>query len=156
MKLFGNREHASRPRGAGEAGNAMAEFALAAPILMILVLVTADYASLTNATVNLWAATQGAAEYAKANPTATGSTVAAYGNFPAGVTPTVSTFCTCTNNSSVTCPAAGALNPCGGVIDRRLIKYVAVSATQTFAPWFSYAGFAFPSSLSASTSLRFQ
>lgn len=152
MKLIGNRAHASRPRGIGEAGGALVEFALAAPILAILVAATADYAALMNGTVNLRAATRGAAEYAKANPTASGSTVVAYGNFPAGVTPTVSTFCTCTDNTSVTCPAAGAADPCGG----RVIMYVEVSATQTFTPWLPYADFAFPSSLSASTSLRFQ
>jgi len=156
MKLIGNRARATRPRGAFEAGSALVEFAIAAPILIILVLGTADYASLANDTMNLRAATRGAAEYAQAHPTASGATVAAYGNFPAGVTPAVSIVCTCIDNSARTCPAAGAVNPCSAMSDRRVIQYVRVSATQTFAPWFSSADFAFPSSLSASTLLRIQ
>lgn len=156
MKLIANRKCAARPRGALDAGSAIVEFALAAPILIILVLGTADYASLANDTMNLRAATRGAAEYAQAYPTASGATVASYGNFPAGVTPTVSTVCICTDNSVQTCPAAGVANPCRAMGDPRVIQYVRVSATQTFTPWFSYADFAFPSSLSASTSLRFK
>jgi Flp pilus assembly protein TadG len=132
------------------AGNAAIELAFAMPILLLLVLVAADYASLANQTVNLQAATRSAAQYARGFPNASGATLAAYGNFPAGVTPSVSTFCTCVNNVAVTCSGS-----CSGT-DTRIIKYVQVSATQPFSPWFSYAGLTFPQSLSASVALRMQ
>jgi Flp pilus assembly protein TadG len=148
MKFIGDLARALRPLGAGEAGNALIEFALAVPILMILVLVTADYASLANDKVNLEAATRAGAQYARKNTGASGATVAAYGNFPAGVTPSVTIVCTCVDNSAVSCNGT-----CTGG-DTRVVQYIQVSATQNFTPWFPYAGFAFPATLSASTSLR--
>lgn len=132
-------------------GNAAVEFALVVPILMMLLLVGADYALIANQTLTLLAATRGAVQYARTNPTASGATVAAYGGFPAGVTPSVSTFCTCADNSSVSCSAGSC--SVGG--DTRVIQYVQVTASQNFTP-FSYTGFVFPSQVTASTALRVQ
>lgn len=140
-----------RRRRPGNAGNAAVEFAFAVPILMMLLLVGADYALIANQMLTLLAATRGGAQYARSNPTASGATVAAYGGFPAGVTPTVSTFCTCADNSAASCSTGG----CNVGGDTRVIQYVQVTASQNFTP-FSYTGFVFPSQVTASTALRVQ
>ncbi len=143
--------HRRRPSRPWNEGSAAVEFALAVPILMMLVLLAADYALFCNQQISLMAATRGAAEYARSHTTASGSTVAAYGNFPAGVTPTVSTFCTCADNSSVNC-TGGTCSVSG---DTRVMQYVQVSASRNFTPLFSYGGFPL-SQVSASTALRVQ
>lgn len=137
------------------AGNAAIELAIALPVFVMLVLITADYAFLANDTLHLKAATRFAAQFARKYPDASASTLAAHSGFRSGTTPSVTLLCTCPDNTSVTCPAPGDESPCRGS-DTRVITYVRVNATQSFTPLFSHAGFAFPSSLSASMTLRAQ
>jgi Flp pilus assembly protein TadG len=144
-------------------GAAAAELAITAPLLLFLVLGVADYGDLMNSASGLVAGTRSGAEVAKANPSVTSEQLTNLNIFPSGATPTVSTpFCTCVDNTSVTCPGAGATNPCLAKTDPRVLKYITVSATQNFTPWFpvtnffKLGSFGFPTSLSASTTVRLQ
>src|SRR6516165_10456792 len=103
-----------------EKGTAAIEFALATPILVILVLGTADFGMLMNTSASLRGATRAGAEYAKANwnnpsvanvTTTTQQRVCGFlgltlsNSSCSPVTPNVSTSCTCDDDTYVTpCP----------------------------------------------------
>ena len=154
-----------------ERGAIAVEFAFAAPVLITLALGAADFGSLMNASASLRGATRAGAEYAKANwnnPSVTNPTTATeqqvcgflgltlLSGSCSPVTPSVATSCTCDDNSSVTpCPPTGT-NPCASQTNPGVLLYVTVTATQSFSPLFSWTGFAFPSSLAATTTVRTQ
>src|SRR5215469_17131522 len=122
-----------------EKGTAAIEFALATPILVVLVLGTADFGMLMNTSASLRGAARAGAEYAKANwnnPSVTDPTTATEqqvcgflgltlsGSSCSPVTPSVETSCTCDDNSSVTpCPPTGS-NPCAANTNPGVLLYV--------------------------------
>jgi len=154
------------------------EFAIATPVLLTLFVGVADYGTLMNTAGSLRGATRAGAEYAKANwnnPTVTNvitSTEQQVCSFLARpfdtgtstcspVTPSVSTSCTCSDDASVTCPTpgSGSSSPCpvtSGQTDTRVFNFVSVTATQPFSPIFSWTGFAFPSTVTATSVVRTQ
>jgi Flp pilus assembly protein TadG len=151
-------------------GNIAVEFAIALPVLATLVLGIVDYGTLMYTSASLKGATRAGAEYAKAywnNPSvsnvasgtqqqvcsALGLTLA--GGSCSPVTPNVSTSCTCADNTSVT-PCPPTSNPCTAKTNPGVLLYVTVAATESFTPTFSWASFAFPSSVTASTVVRTQ
>jgi Flp pilus assembly protein TadG len=151
-------------------GNMAIEFAIALPVLATLIVGISDYGALMYATASLRSATRAGGEYAKAywnNPTvsdvATGTqqqVCTALGlTFASGscspVTPSVSTSCTCDDNSSVT-PCPPSSNPCTANANPGVLVYVTVKATESFSPMLSWADFAFPSSVTATTVVRTQ
>jgi Flp pilus assembly protein TadG len=162
-----------RCRDDRERGSIAVEFAFAAPILIMLALGAADFGLLMNTSASLRGATRAGAEYAKANwnnpsvtnpPTATEQQVCGFLGLTLSsgscspVTPTVATSCTCDDNSSVTpCPPTSG-NPCSASnpLNPGVLLYVTVTATQSFSPILSWASFAFPSSLTATTAVRTQ
>jgi hypothetical protein len=156
-----------------ERGSMAVEFALAAPVLITLVLGAADYGALMNTSASLRGATCAAAEYVKANwndplitnvTTATEQQVCVFlgltlsGSSCSPVTPHVSSACTCTDGTSASCPSAGGSNPCISIVplDPRVLVSVTVTATQNFRPMFDWASFAFPTTVSAATTVRSQ
>lgn len=144
-----------RRREARNSGAVLVELALTAPILLALLVGVADYGVLMGSSDNLTAATRAGAEVVKARQTETAAQLTILGIFPAGATPAVSApFCTCVDNTSVTCPSAGATNPCAGKTDTRILKYIRVSATQSFSPLFNWASFLFPGTLNAAATIR--
>src|SRR5690242_9668528 len=117
----------SRRWSAWSSGAAMVEFAITAPLLILLLLGVVDYAILLNDTTSLVAAARAGGEIAKVDPTVTAAQLTALGVFPAGATPSVSApFCTCFDNTAVTCPGpgAGTANPCAAKSDTRVLRYV--------------------------------
>jgi len=160
-----------RRHGARDTGAAAVEFAIVAPILIVLALGVADYGLLVNNSATLLGATRAGAEYAKANwnnpavtNAATVTTQVACGfaglTLSAGscspITPSVSTTCSCADGSSVACPTASGSNPCAAKSDPRVLVYVSLTATQTFTPLFAVTGFAYPNPLTATTVVRTQ
>ena len=140
-------------------GAAAVEFAITAPVLIVLVLGAADYGILMDTAASLVAASRAGGEVAKVNPTVTGAQLTALGIFPSGATSNVSApSCTCFDNTTVTCPAPGGAgaNPCAAKSDTRVLRYVTVSATQSFSPVVSWTSFTFPGSLNATTVVRTQ
>src|ERR1700757_2903437 len=146
----------SRDRGfLGIDGAAAVEFAITAPMLVVLVLGIADYGLLVADSSALEGATRAGAEVGKVNPSVTGAQLAAF--FPSGITPTVTSVCTCVDNTwpnGTACPpgpfdtpCAGKTNPFTSATDPRVFEYVQVTATQSFSPMVSYSKFGFPASL---------
>ena len=140
-------------------GAAMVEFAITAPLILVLLLGAVDYSVLSNAGASLVAAARAGAEVAKVNPNVTASQLTALGIFPSEATPGVSAaLCTCFDNTPVTCPAPGAAtaNPCAAKSDTRVLRYATVSGNQSFSPLVSWVSFTFPSSLTATAVVRTQ
>lgn len=150
----------------GVNGAAAVELAIAAPVLILLALGAADYGVLMGDADSLESAARAGAEVAKANPSVTASTLTSLGLFPSGATPTVTSVCTCVDNSwpsGATCPpldtpCAGKTNPfvTGTPVDPRVFEYVQVTAQSSFSPMVSYASFGFPSSLTGQAFTRTQ
>jgi Flp pilus assembly protein TadG len=155
----------SRSQGyLGINGTAAVEFAITAPMLVILVLGIADYGLLMADSAALEGATRAGAEVGKTNPSVTSAQLTAF--FPSGITPTVTPVCTCADNSAVAvCPPGPLATPCAGKtnpfiagapVDPRVFEYVQVSATQSVSPTVSYGTFTSATSLSVSTTIRTQ
>ena len=162
LRVLAWRRVFPRRSTAGNAGSALVEFAITAPLLVFLALGAADFGDLTNQQAILEAATRAGAEYARANFltdvnwTQTKNKVTGFTSFSSTVTPTVTTICTCVDNATVTCPGTTACAGGHGT-DARVIQYVSVAATQNFTPMLAYAAsFAFPGSLSAVAVTRTQ
>ena len=137
------------------------EFALLMAFLPLMVLAfgIVDYGEVMAQATNLTAVIRGAAEYARGqvvqgNPLPTADNLNSLLGVPAAVFSTTS-FCTCADNTLVTCPGAGAANPCAGRTDTRVLTYVAVSGSQTYTPLVS-GTWPFPPSVNSRTVLRTQ
>lgn len=159
----------SRSRGfLGVGGAAAVEFAITAPVLVVLVLGVADYGLLMGSSAALEGATRAGAEVAKANPSVTPAQLTALNLFPVGITPTVASVCTCVDNTwpnGAACPPGPLLTPCSGKknpfilgspVDTRVFEYVNVVATQSVSPIVSYGTFTSAASLNVHTTIRTQ
>jgi hypothetical protein len=139
------------------------EFALLMAFLPlpILALSIFDYGAIMGQATNFSAITRGAADYARGqvvqgNALPTAANLNALLGVPAAVL-TTSSFCTCADNTSVACPAAGAANPCAASPsgDVRVLKYVAVGWSQTYTPMTS-GTWSFSGSVNRQTVFRTQ
>ena len=146
-----------RTKAAREAGAVAIEFALLMAFLPLPVLAfgIVDYGEYMAQATNLAAVVRGAAEYAR------GQVVQGYAlpqpsdlenllSVPAPVFST-SSFCTCVDNRLWPCDTP-CPSPNG---DTRVLKYVAVSGSQTYTPLIS-GTWPFPPSVNARTVLRTQ
>jgi Flp pilus assembly protein TadG len=147
------------------AGSAAVEFAITAPLLVLLALGTADYGALTAQSSSLAAYTRAGAEYARGqvasgNGLPSASTIKSVLNIPTGVSVAFSAtdpYCTCVDGTSVTCPSQTATNPCVANTDGRILEYVSVTMTQAVTPLLSYTPLPFSiSSLSSTMVVRVQ
>ena len=164
-----------RLSGAATAGTAAVEFAITAPLLVMLALGAADYGAIMNNGSSLEGATRAVAEYARDSPYCVGAGLSD-SNCVAGINSLVSTlktndtslssatftpsatlstaanYCTCTDGTVVSC-SNGTCNVNG---DTRVLQYIRITATQNVTPLVSYSKFTFPSSLNAQTTTRIQ
>jgi Flp pilus assembly protein TadG len=152
----------------GIAGAAAVEFAITAPVLVVLVLGVADYGFLMGSSAALEGAARAGAEAAKANPRVTAAELTALNLFPPGIRPTVTSVCTCVDNTwpnGAACPPGPQATPCSGKtnpfisgspVDPRVFQYVSVSATQSVSPIVSYGTFTSAKSLNVNTTIRTQ
>ena len=155
--LFGNR------------GAAAVEFAITAPLLVVLVLGIADYGLLVADSAGLEGAARAVAEVGKANQGSITAAQLTALNLPPGITPTVTPVCTCVDNTwptgaacppgpLATPPCAGKTNPfiTGTPVDKRVFEYVQVTATQSVSPIVSYGTYTSARSVNGNTTIRFQ
>jgi Flp pilus assembly protein TadG len=174
MMPAGRDKALARPGTAEDAGSVLVEFAILVTLLLMLAIGAIDYGSMMNQQAMLEAATRAGAEYARANnssdaPAWTNTQNRVTGFYPAGYSPglkafscgttgdsCIKTVCSCSDNTTVTCPSAGQANPCAAKTDPTLVEYVSVTAVQTFSPVIPWGSLFFPASLSASTLTRFQ
>jgi len=152
LKILTSLRH--RNNDARNAGAAFVELAISAPVLVLLAVGIVDYSGLMGTIANMLGSTRAGGQYASAywlNPTvnAASGTQTQVCTFYGGTCPVTATAvpsCTCVDGTSVTCPAAGAANPCIGQADPRVLMYVTVTATQTsYQSLMSYPGFTNPS-----------
>ena len=151
-------------RGLGTSGAALVEFAIVAPVAVILGLGVANYGLLANNTTVLQASVRSGAEIVRSNPDITIAQMSSL--FPPTATIQPLTFvCKCIDGTVITpCPPASNTSPCSGKInpnttlaDSRVLQYATVSATDPFSPFVTYnAVFSFPSSLTATAVARIQ
>jgi hypothetical protein len=152
-----------RRDGGRDAGAVATEFALLMAFMPLTVLAfgIVDYGEFMAQATNLTAIIRGAAEYARGqvvqgNPLPTAGNLNTLLGVPAAVfSPPPSSFCTCADNTRVACPGAGAVNPCAGRTDTRVLTYIAVGGSQTYTPIIS-GTWPFPPSVNARTVLRTQ
>jgi Flp pilus assembly protein TadG len=130
-------------------------------VLVALVLGIADYGLLMEWASTMEGAARAGAEVARANPSVTPGNLTAF--FPSGITPTVSTVCTCVDNTSVAnCSAltscTGKTNPfiAGSPPDPRIFQYVQVAGTQSVSPIISYGTFTSAKTVTGNTTIRTQ
>lgn len=151
--------------GISNAGTAAVEFAITAPLLVLVALGAADYGALTAQSSSLAAYARAGAEYARSqvasgNGLPSASTITSVLNIPSGVSVTFSAtdpYCTCANGTSVTCPSQSSVNPCVANADARVLEYLSVTMTQTVTPLVSYTPLPFSiSSLSNTMVVRVQ
>jgi Flp pilus assembly protein TadG len=136
-----------------EAGSALIEFGLAFPVLMLVLVGTADfgrifYTYITVANAAHTGAEYGAASAPKTNDTA-GINQAALNDATdlTGVTITSTPFCQCSNGSPVNC-ATSSCSP--------LRYYVSVTAAKTFHTLIPYPGIPSSSNVTAVAVIRAQ
>jgi len=151
-------------RGLGTSGAALVEFAIVAPVAVILGLGVANYGLLANNTTVLQASVRSGAEIVRSNPDITIAQMSSL--FPSTATIQPLTFvCKCIDGTVITpCPPASNTSPCSGKInpnttlaDSRVLQYATVSATDPFSPFVTYnVVFSFPSSLTATAVARIQ
>jgi Flp pilus assembly protein TadG len=147
----------------GSVGSVAAEFAFAAPILVMLVVGIADFGVLTARSAALAGATRAGAEYARNSSTCKAdlggtSCIAgiksviqsAISSGPALTFPsTFPPICKCDDGSDITC---GTTCVGAGKVPNRVS--IAVTATQAFTPIVPWPGF--PTSVTKSTEIRVQ
>ena len=158
MKCPSNqRRKEPRPAGArlGSGGSVAAEFALVAPMLVLIAAGIADFGLLATRSAALVAATRIGAEYARSYPLNTPGIQSAMQS--AIVTPPALGFpasfsrsCECDDGTAISCTeSCAALGRPG---PNRL--FLRISAKQGFTPFVSWPGI--PESVSAATELRLQ
>jgi hypothetical protein len=147
----------------GVAGSVAAEFAFAAPILVMLVVGVADFGMLTARSAALAGATRAGAEYARNSTTCkadlggTSCTAGIKSVIQSAVSsgPTLtfpSTFppiCKCDDGNAITCGTT-CVGP--GKVPNRVL--IAVTATQAFTPIVPWPGI--PTSVTKTTEIRVQ
>lgn len=139
----------------GSAGSVAAEFALVAPVLVLIAAGIADFGLLATRSAALAATTRIGAEYARKYPFDTSGIQSSMRN-AMGFTPALSfppsfaQSCECDDGTAISCTescaAAGRRGP------NRL--FIRISASQAFSPIVPWPGI--PASLTAATELRVQ
>src|SRR5215471_21325793 len=168
MKRKLQRAQRSMPRTRrsifGNDGTVVTEFAVAAPILAVVVLGIADLGRMAANTAALEGATRVGAEYARnstacqADITSSGcmngieNAMRSAGNFTPSLTfpsssPAFPASCQCDDGSSITC---GTTCVGAGKVPNRVM--ITVTATQAYTPILPWPGI--PTSLTASTEMR--
>jgi hypothetical protein len=139
----------------GDSGGVTAEFALVAPIIILLATGTADFGMLAGNSTALTAAVRIGAEYARFHPT---DTVGIQNSMQSSMsfTPTLTfppsfpQICECDNKTSITCSESCATTGRPG--PNRV--FITISASQAFAPFVPWPGV--PNLLTATAQIRIQ
>ena len=159
----------------GKNGAAAVEFAITAPVMVVLVLGIGDHGALMNTTASLEGATRAVAEFARNSPYCVGGGLtdancvsginglvtglktnnvmiapAVFSPSAAGATP--GNYCTCTDGTVVNC-SGGVCNVAG---DIRVLQYIRITATQSMSPIVSYGTFTAAKTINAQTTTRIQ
>lgn len=134
-------------------GNVAVEFALLAPLLVIILTGLADFGRVTYERMALETAARSAVQYARQNPNDTaGITAAALNAGGLDATATVeipAPFCECPDGTSIGC---STVCPSGDPI----LRFLSVTVRHDFALFFSYPGLPSPLALAGTAVIRVQ
>lgn len=134
----------------GEGGAAVVEFALVAPLLVLMVLGLVDFGMAVLEKSRLSSAARAGAQVAMSSPTDTAAiraaVLAATSAPSAGLTVAVTTACECSDGTAVACDGL-----CASGTAR---TYVTVSVQETFAMLLTYPGISSPYPLAAQAIVR--
>ena len=132
-------------------GIALVEYALAMPLLLLLLAAALDYGRSLRAATAVAAAARAGAAYGSASTTnstdTTGIRAAAINSAPDVSGMTVSSVRICQ------CPGGGAVS-CSGSCTGNMLMYVQVNAQATSSAIFNYSGLGFSGSTAAQVSMR--
>ena len=142
-------------RSFGANGGVAAEFAIVAPIIILLATGIADFGMLASDSTALTAAVRIGAEYARLHPTDTvgiQNSMQSSTNFSPPLTfpPSFPQSCECENRTSIVCSESCAATGRPG--PNR--AFITISASQAFAPLVPWPGV--PDILTATTQIRLQ
>jgi Flp pilus assembly protein TadG len=132
-------------------GSTMVEFALAAPVLLLLLAGVLNYALALRTAIAVSDAARAGAHYGSlttSNASDTAGIQAAARNAVPNLTGMMTTpvrSCKCSNGSAVSCTGS-----CGGPMS----IYIEVTTAATAPNWFSYPGLAFSGAISAKAVMR--
>jgi Flp pilus assembly protein TadG len=135
-------------------GSAIVEFALTAPLLLLLTAGVLDFAMLIRTAASVADAARAAAQYGSRSPATSSDTAgirSAAQNASAGIAGLIVTpvkSCKCSDGSTVSCGGSCATG--------RMAVYIQVTAQTTAPTVFRYAGLPFQGAVSASASMRAQ
>ena len=141
----------------GRRGNALVEFGIIAPVLLLMTCAVCDFSRLFNVAITAAGAAEAGvyfaatapeywSDYADIRTAALNDT----GNY-SGATATASNWCTCSvGGAQVTCPTSCPNTPVNGY------EYVQVSVTIPFTPVFNYPGLPNPISITQTLSGKLQ
>jgi Flp pilus assembly protein TadG len=141
-----------------EAGSAAAEFALALPVVILIIIGILDYADAVNINTKLYSAARAGVQYAIYHPgdTAGIRTAAIAATSDSSMTVgTASTVCKCISTSTgaigsaVTCTSACAVGSMLG-------HFLTLSTSQTYTPLLSYEGIGAELTMNGSAQMQVQ
>jgi Flp pilus assembly protein TadG len=132
----------------------MIEFALTAPLLLLLIAGVLDYAVALRMAIAVSSAARAGAQYGSTTPSNSadlaGMVAAARNAAPSlpGLTAVAVQNCRCADGTAVSCTGACPSGP--------VQVYAEVTARTTAPKWFNYAGLSFTGAVSAKTVMRAQ
>jgi Flp pilus assembly protein TadG len=138
-----------------QSGNAAVEFALAAPILMLLVAGLFDYGMVVRLSTQLNSAARAGVHYATIYPADTDGVRRAAQNSVNDSRMTVSTpvlFCTCGSSTATRLSTCDETSICSVGVTRR--NYVSVRVQRSYTPLLPYRGFGAPITMNGSAVLQ--
>ncbi|MFP5234543.1 MAG: TadE/TadG family type IV pilus assembly protein [Acidobacteriota bacterium] len=123
-----------------QSGSSLLEVALMMPMFSIIILGAAEFTRLAYAEIEVTSAARSGAEYG-AQTTATATDLTGVQNFAVASSPdvttlqaTASTFCTCSNGTTITCASAGTS------CTARIAEYIQVNTSASIDPLFHVPG----------------
>lgn len=140
--------------GRGQAGIALVEFALVAPLLLLLLAGVLDYGMALRTASSVAAAARAGAQYGSSSPLnvsdAAGIRAAAVNAAPdvPNLSVTSAAACQCSGGGAVSCTGSCSGNP--------MLVYVQVTAQTTASTIFKYSGLGFTGKISIRASMRAQ
>lgn len=134
-------------------GNVAVEFALLAPLLVVMLTGLADFGRVTYDRMALETAARSAVQYARQNPNDTAGITAAALNAggldAAAAVEIPAPFCECPNGTSIGCSTV-----CPG--GEPILRFLSVTVRHDFEPFFPYPGLPSPLALAGTAVIRVQ
>lgn len=135
-------------------GNALVEFALVAPLLLVMLAGVLDYGMSLRTASSVAAAARAGAQYGSLNPDSAADT-AGIQAAASSAAPDVKAL-SVSSSRSCQCSGGGAVSCSGNCTGGKMLVYVTVTAQATSATIFNYSGLGFSGATATQASMRAQ